>query len=181
MNQKPNKYLDKDNLTKIATVANIIGQNGNVAINLQLPDYDFDNGEPVLVETDGYLVPFFIDSDSVFYTKKTICLRFNTIFNGKAASCLVGKDIFALTDNLPEDEDDDADLYFEYIGFIAYDQNNNLLGEIMSIDDIPGNPLIVINNNDKELLVPVFSVEVIDCDLDNKVVKMSIPDGITSI
>ena len=44
MNQKPNKYLDKDNLTKIATVANIIGQNGNVAINLQLPDYDFDNG-----------------------------------------------------------------------------------------------------------------------------------------
>ena len=34
MNLKPNKYLDRGNLTKIATIYNYLGSNGGVVLNL---------------------------------------------------------------------------------------------------------------------------------------------------
>ena len=70
MKQKLNKYLDRGNLTKIATIYNYLGSNGGVVLNLEPPYLEIITEEPVLVDIDGYLVPFFIDEDTVFYNKK---------------------------------------------------------------------------------------------------------------
>ena len=179
MNQKPNKYLDRSNLTKIASVYNYLGSNGGVVLNLVPPYYEIITEEPVLVDIDGYLVPFFIDEDSVFYNKKTVSVRFSTIKSQKSASSLIGHDVYALTESLDTEEIEDE--VFEYEGFTAYDSNGNLLGVITGIDDIPGNPLMVVDNGGKELLIPALAVEVIDVDEDAKKITISIPEGLTNL
>ena len=179
MKPKPNKYLDRSNLTKIATIYNFLGSNGGVVLNLVPPFYEIITEEPVLVDIDGYLVPFFIDEDSVFYNKKTVSLRFTTIKSQKSASSLIGHDVYALTESLDIDEDEEEQ--FEYEGYTAFDHLNNHLGVIQGIDDIPGNPLMIIDNNGKELLVPALAVEVIDVDDDAKKITISIPEGLTDL
>lgn len=179
MNPKPSKYLDRGNLTKIATIYNFLGSNGGVVLNLVPPFYEINSEEPVLVEIDGYLVPFFIDEDTVFYNKKAVSLRFTTIKSQKSASSLIGCNVYALTESLDTDEDEEEQ--FEYEGYTAYDYNNTLLGVIQGIDDIPGNPLMVIDNSGKELLVPALAVEVIDVDDDAKKITISIPEGLTDL
>lgn len=179
MNQKPNKYLDRSNLTKIASVYNYLGSNGGVVLNLVPPYYEIITEEPVLVDIDGYLVPFFIDEDSVFYNKKTVSVRFSTIKSQKSASSLIGHDVYALTESLDTEVIEGE--VFEYEGFTADDSNGNLLGVITGIDDIPGNPLMVVDNGGKELLIPALAVEVIDVDEDAKKITISIPEGLTNL
>ena len=179
MNPKPSKYLDRGNLTKIATIYNFLGSNGGMVLNLVPPYYEILTEEPVLVDIDGYLVPFFIDEDTVFYNKKTVSLRFTTIKSQKSATSLIGRDVYALTETLDIDEDEEEQ--FEYEGYTAFDHHNNHLGVIKGIDDIPGNPLMVIDNSGKELLVPALAVEVIDVDDDAKKITISIPEGLTDL
>lgn len=179
MKQKLNKYLDRGNLTKIATIYNYLGSNGGVVLNLEPPYLEIITEEPVLVDIDGYLVPFFIDEDTVFYNKKTVSLRFTSVKTQKSASSLIGRDVYALTESLDiEEEEEDS---FEYEGYTAYDHHNNLLGVITGIDDIPGNPQLVIDNKGKELLVPALAVEVIDVDEKANKITISIPEGLTDI
>ena len=171
--------MDRSNLTKIASIYNFLGSNGGVVLNLVPPFYEIITEEPVLVDIDGYLVPFFIDEDSVFYNKKTVSLRFTTIKSQKSASSLIGHDVYVLTESLDIDEDEEEQ--FEYEGYTAFDHLNNHLGVIQGIDDIPGNPLMIIDNNGKELLVPALAVEVIDVDDDAKKITISIPEGLTDL
>ncbi len=179
MKQKLNKYLDRGNLTKIATIYNYLGSNGGVVLNLEPPYLEIIAEEPVLVDIDGYLVPFFIDEDTVFYNKKTVSLRFTSVKTQKSASSLIGRDVYALTESLDiEEEEEDS---FEYEGYTAYDHHNNLLGVITGIDDIPGNPQLVIDNKGKELLVPALAVEVIDVDEKANKITISIPEGLTDL
>jgi len=179
MKQKLNKYLDRGNLTKIATIYNYLGSNGGVVLNIEPPYLEIIAEEPVLVDIDGYLVPFFIDEDTVFYNKKTVSLRFTSVKTQKSASSLIGRDVYALTESLDIDEEEEDS--FEYEGYTAYDHHNNLLGVITGIDDIPGNPQLVIDNKGKELLVPALAVEVIDVDEKANKITISIPEGLTDI
>ena len=179
MNLKPNKYLDRGNLTKIATIYNYLGSNGGVVLNLEPPFLEIITEEPVLVDIDGYLVPFFIEDDSVFYNKKTVSLRFTTIKSQKSASPLIGRSVYALTESLDIEEDDED--VFEYEDYTAYDQNDLLLGTIKGVYDIPGNPLLVVDGGAKEILIPLLAIEVLNADEDSKTIKISIPEGLTDI
>ena len=128
MNPKPSKYLDRGNLTKIATIYNFLGSNGGVVLNLVPPYYEILTEEPVLVDIDGYLVPFFIDEDTVFYNKKTVSLRFTTIKSQKSATSLIGRDVYALTETLDIDEDEEEQ--FEYEGYTAPQEKNEFIAKV---------------------------------------------------
>lgn len=177
-----NKYFDRAELTKFGTIAAFNGTKGDVVLNPQSPDYEINEQEPVLVETDGYLVPFFIDPDSVFYPKNgDIIIRFDNIKSNAEAMSLIGKDVYVSTDDLiiSEPDDDDSDNGFKYSNYNVYDQDDQLLGKITDIDDIPGNPLIVIHNSfGEEVLVPLNAAEILDENDFTKTVKLSIPDGL---
>ncbi|MCQ2975570.1 MAG: hypothetical protein MJ211_12285 [Bacteroidales bacterium] len=181
MNQKLNKYLNKSNLTKLAQIAGFRGSMGEIILKLISPNYDINEKEPLIVEFNGYMVPFFIVDNSIFYDKKnTISLKFKSVKNNIVANNLIGKNVWALTETLIIDNDEfDDNEVFIYRDFSVIDQYNNSLGIIKDIDEIPGNPLIIIeSNNGVEILVPLMAAEVINQDLDNKIVKLSIPEGL---
>jgi len=181
MKQKLNKYFDKANLTKFGSIAAFKGTKGDIVLKPQSLDYEINESEPVLVETDGYLVPFFIDNDSVFYQKNgEISLKFDNINSNTEAANLMGKDVYVATEDLIsyETEDDDEEI-FKYRNWEVYDQNDNLLGKIIDIDDIPGNPLIIIHNSfNEEILVPLNATEVLSENDTINTIKITIPDGL---
>ena len=63
-----------------------------------------------------------------------------------------------------------------------FDQNDVLLGKIVDIDDIPGNPLIIIHNAfGEEILVPLNAAEVLAENDTIRTIKITIPDGLLDI
>lgn len=185
MNPKLSKYFDKAELTKLGEIVAFKGTKGDVVLRLDNPNFDINIQEPVLVETDGYLVPFFVQEDSVFYSKNgDISLRFDTIQSNEDASKVVRKPVYVSNDDLVIDEDDDEEGYynFKYANYDVFDQNDALLGKIVDIDDIPGNPLIIIHNSfGEEILVPLNGAEVLAENDTIRTIKLSIPEGLLDI
>ncbi len=184
MNPKLSKYFDKSKLTKLGEIVAFKGTKGDVVLRLDNPNYDINSQEPVLVETDGYLVPFFVQEDSVFYSKNgDISLRFDTIQSNEDADKVVRKPVYVSNDDLVVDEDEDDEYNdFKYANYDVFDQNDVLLGKIVDIDDIPGNPLIIIHNSfGEEILVPLNAAEVLAENDTIRTIKITIPDGLLDI
>ena len=185
MNQKLSKYFDKSKLTQLGEIVAFKGTKGDVVLRLSNSDYDINEQEPVLVEIDGYLVPFFIEADSVIYSKNgDVALKFDTINSNEEAAKIIRKLVFVSNDDLiicQSDDDDDID-DFKYANYDVFDQNDNLLGKIVDIDDIPGNPLIIVHNAfGEEILVPLNAAEVLEENDTFRTIKITIPDGLLDI
>jgi len=184
MKQALSKYFDKARLTKLGSIVAFKGTKGDVVIRLGSPDYDINEQEPVLVEIDGYLVPFFIQENSVFFSKNgEVSLKFDTINSNEEAARVMKKDVYVPTEDLllDEDADDDGDWdgEFKYANYDVFDQDDQLLGKIVDIDDIPGNPLIVIHNSfGEEILVPLNCAEVLAENDTIRTVKITVPEGL---
>lgn len=181
MKQLLNKYFDKDKLTKLGSIVAFKGTKGDVVIRLDSPDYDINEQEPVLVEIDGYLVPFFIQEDSVFFQKNgEMSLKFDTLNSNEEAARVMKKDVYVSEEDLVSDGDDyDEEDDFKYINYDVFDQNDQLLGKIVDVDPIPNNPLLVIHNSfGEEILVPVNCAEILDENDTIRTVKITIPDGL---
>lgn len=185
MNPKLSKYFDKSKLTKLGEIVAFKGTKGDVVLRLDNPNYDINSQEPVLVVTDGYLVPFFVQEDSVFYSKNgDISLRFDTIQSNEDAAKVVRKAVYVSEDDLviDEDTDEEGSYNFKYANYDVFDQNDALLGKIVDIDDIPGNPLIIIHNSfGEEILVPLNGAEVLAENDTIRTIKLAIPDGLLDI
>jgi len=182
MKQKPNKYFDKALLTEFGLCVALKGTEGDIVLRLNDPDYEVNSTEPMLVETDGCLVPFFIEEDSVNYNKNgEVSLKFDTVNSNSEAFELTGKKVYVLTEDLiKEDFDEDGyDSDFKYLNYNCYDQNDTLLGKIVDVDDIPGNPLLIIHDSfGKEILVPVNAAEILDENDIIQTVKITVPEGL---
>lgn len=185
MNPKLSKYFDKSKLTKLGEIVAFKGTKGDVVLRFDNPNYDINSQEPVLVETDGYLVPFFIQEDSVFYSKNgTVSLKFDTIHSNEDAAQVIKKAVYVSNDDLIIDDEDEDSAYdhFKYANYDVFDQNDALLGKIVDIDDIPGNPLIIIHNSfGEEILVPLNGAEVLAENDTIRTIKLAIPDGLLDI
>jgi len=184
MNKRLNKYFEKSELVLLGQIAAFKGTKGDVVLHTESPAYEINETEPVLVETDGYLVPFFIEADSVFYSKNgDVSLKFDTVNSAAEAGRLAGKKVFVLKDDLIEtDEEDGFDNDFKYLNYSCYDQNGRLLGKIVEVDDIPGNPLLIIHDSfDKEVLVPVNAAEILEENDIIQTVKITVPDGLLEL
>lgn len=156
---------------------------GDVVISITSPDYDIDEKEPVLIEFEGYRVPFFIVEDSIRNCgKNQISLRFDTIKSAARAAQIVGKNIWVLKEDLITYQDDDDDFQDDDIslaGYTFYNADNELIGVVTDFVFIPGNPLIIVEmSNKKELQIPVNAVNVISRDDQNKTMTIEIPEGL---
>ncbi len=183
MKQLLSKYFDRVRLTKLGTIVAFKGTKGDVVIRLASPDYDIDEQEPVLVEIDGYLVPFFIQENSVFFSKNgEMSLKFDTLNSNEEAARVMKKDVYVSTEDLLVDDEADGDDWisdFKYANYDVFDQDSQLLGKIVDVDDIPGNPLLVIHNSfGEEILVPLNCAEVLDENDTIRTVKITIPEGL---
>lgn len=183
MRQKLSKYFDRSGLVRLGTIDAFKGTRGDVVIELASPDYDINEQEPVLVEIDGCLVPFFIQQDSVFYSQNgEISLKFDTIGSSDEAVRIMKKDVYVPEEDLvfnSDSCDDDIEADFQFANYEAFDQDGHLLGKIIGIDPIPGNPLIVIHNSfGEEILTPLNCAEVLAHNDTIRTVSITIPDGL---
>ena len=161
------------NLRQIAQVLKSNGTDGEVAISFRdIAPEDISTEEPVFIYFDGLPVPFFIESFTRRGAGKAL-VRLTGIGNLADAEEIVGKAVY-----IPDDPDTGENGFSSIIGWSLYDSNHNEVGIISDFFDIPGNPCIEAGTVSGTVLIPLHEDLVISIDEENKILTMTIPEGL---
>lgn len=166
-----------DNTIKIGKVSKSRSAKGDLQINLSGITGDMFVGEFLILDIDGLKVPFKIsDSD----------IRANSMFV-KFEECtespesLVGRDVFCQSEDLESLTEERLSLNIGLLkGFEVYDSQAGHLGAISSIDTSTANTIIYVQG-EKEILIPLAEEFVEEFDIDNKTLRLRLPEGLVSI
>jgi 16S rRNA processing protein RimM len=137
------------------------------------------NMESLLIETPQGLVPYFIDR-SQLHKSSLLRVKFEGIDSENEAEALIKKDLFLPLNMLPPLEGNQF-YYHEITGFTAIDQMDKEIGIIKNVNDLGPQPILVIDSDDTEILIPVHDDFIKNLDRQNKKMYLNLPEGLLDI
>ena len=158
---------------KTTTVGKIVSKHGfkgnlNISIDASFID-DIFEGDYLFVIIDQKGVPFLIES--LNSTKQIVKLQF--VDSEEIALELVGKDVaIEFSENHAQSTSNGLD------GFLLYDQHKTLIGNITAIEEYPGHPMLVVNCENREILIPLIEDWITNLNEDSRTLHMSLPEGL---
>ena len=160
----------------IGYIAKPHGIAGNIILRLNGNFADeIEPGEPLFVEFDGTLVPFFIEEITPQENRAIVKLEF--VNSEPEASKLSSKSVFSSL-RASEISADNASLFES---FSINDENSGKEGEILEYIPDELNPLFKTVFNEKEFLIPVSSDFILQIDKENRCIHMKLPEGLLDI
>lgn len=144
----------------------------------------FESLQSVIIEAKNTVDPLIICNskeltiENIKYFKEKVILKFKGIEDIDTALKL--KDTYLLVNRkdavkLPENS------YFicDLIGSTVYDENEIILGSLINIFPTGSNDVYVVRNKDgMEILIPALKTVVQSVDIENRVIKVVLPEGL---
>ena len=130
----------------------------------------------------GCMVPYFIVNDAAERADGVI--KFESTNDPESAKILVSKSIYLHKDQILASDYVAEGLAFDYLkGMQMYNDNNQqLIGVVDNIVEYPEQEIaIVIDQNEKEYLIPVNVFNVIDVKMEESKVYIDIPEGLLDL
>ncbi len=161
---------------KIGYILKPHGLKGEVTVSL---DSGIPEGvESVFLEKDSRLIPYFIESISVRGPKAFV--KFDDVNSLEMAEAISRQGIYIPK---PERAKSKQGQYYpdEVIGFEVYDVSDELIGIIKEVMDEGPNPMLVFDQNGKEILVPINSPFIENVDKRKKRFTVNLPEGFLDI
>lgn len=143
-----------------------------------LPVADPEQNEPVFVEIDGIPVPFFIKQFR-FLSDDTAIVQLDEVDTSQQASEFINCRVFLHKDKVGV-EDEIID-YKELEGFRVNDEQHDGTGILLQVLEHTENIIMVVEWNGEEVLIPFHEDIVRNIDYRNRVIDVSVPDGLFDI
>lgn len=141
-----------------------------------------EDGNPLIVEMDGILVPFYIES---FRSKGTeSCLiKLVGIDSQQDSRQFVNKIVYGLRSDLVDYFDsEDMDIESDFIGFKMIDKELGEVGNVIDIDDSTANVLFVVESPEQRVIyVPAAEEFITAIDDERKIIETSLPTGLIDL
>jgi 16S rRNA processing protein RimM len=134
--------------------------------------------EMVFVEIRDKLIPWVIESIHLEGQKANIKLQ--DVGTMEAAERLVGSILFLPLELLPKLRGNKF-YYHEVTGFKVNDARQGYIGQIERVLDLPGNPLLVVQFDQKEILLPITDAIIKKVDRKKKQIDIEAPEGLLDI
>ncbi|MCH8554690.1 MAG: ribosome maturation factor RimM [Schleiferiaceae bacterium] len=139
----------------------------------------YENLESVFLYINGELIPFFI-AQSQLLPSKVLRIQFEGIQTEEAADQLLGAKVYLPTSFLPPLSG--KKFYFhEVVGFQVMDKEYGIVGAIKVVLERPPQPVFVIQNNDREILIPAIDEFIDSIDREQKIVYLHAPEGLINL
>lgn len=164
----------------IGQIAKLHGYKGGVSLFLDVshPE-EYKDVESFFVDVDGILTPFFIESFKL-KNKGFAAVKFLGVDTEQNARSLIKKKVY-----LPETElkelDQSSFYDHEIIGYSIEDVVKGHIGKVTGVADLKLNPLLIIDFNDKEILLPLFDGLIVNVDREKKHLKVKAPEGLIDL
>jgi len=107
-------------------------------------------------------------------------LTFREISSRDEAKALTGSELYIESGRFPKLENG-AYYWFELIGLNVYTTDDRYIGHLESIIETKANDVYVVKKNDQEILIPALKSVVRSIDIDQKIMRVELPDGLEEI
>lgn len=153
---------------------------GEVVIKLDTDEPElYQEMESVYVDFGNNLVPFFIEKSSL-HKGNQLRVRFEDVNSEADADAILKSDIYLPLTLLPKLSGDK--FYFhEVIGYKVVDISFGEVGTIVRIIDTAAQPLFEIDNDGKEVFIPMIDNFIKKVDKVNKVIEVETPEGLIEL
>lgn len=168
-----------ESISAIGTLGKPHGIKGEIVATL---DYDIDVTalRCIILDIDGIYVPFFVSAVRP-KSAESVLLTIDGITDESQAAALSGKTLFALNEELGE-EDSDGGFYVEdLVGYTLYDTGDSRIGVIEDVEDSTANTLLMVRHDGEIVYVPVAEELITGWDSENRTLTMNLPEGLLDI
>ncbi|MGM0531153.1 MAG: ribosome maturation factor RimM [Bacteroidota bacterium] len=166
---------------KLGEVLKSHGKEGEVIISSdQGLSEDFLKMESIFIEINGGLVPFFIEHARL-KSSQTAILKLEDIDSIEAANEVTGCNWYLHQKDWEKLKQSQAGSYVTVVGFTLIDQNDDEIGTVEGILEIPSNTLLQVRHGNNLVEVPVNEETLYKIDEESQTVKNHIPEGLLEI
>lgn len=144
---------------------------------------ELDDLSCIVLDIDGIFVPFFI-SGVRQRGAQSYLVTVDGIDNERKAMSIANKTIYALSEEVAEEDIDDEDGFYaeDFIGFGISTDDGALNGTITDVDDSTENVLFIVTaDNGKTHLIPVAEELITEIDTDARHITVELPSGLLEI
>ena len=167
--------IKPEEVYRIGRLGKAHGVKGEVSFQFDDDIFDRVDSDYLILEVDGILVPFFIE-EYRFRSDTVALVKFEDVDTQQRAQELTGCDVYfprSLAD------DDEAPSLSMLIGFdVVGVTTGTTVGRIAAIDDSTANLLFELEDG---RLIPAAEELITNIDTKNKVIKMTIPEGLLDL
>lgn len=139
----------------------------------------YEDLDAMFIEVRNTLIPFFIES-SQLHKSDLLRVQFEDVTTEADADSLLKCEVFLPLELLPKLEGDK--FYFhEVIGFTMEDKKYGKVGIITGINDSTAQALFEVDNNGKEILIPLNDEFIVEVDRKNHTILVDTPEGLIDL
>lgn len=171
--------MKQDDFVEVAYITKTHGLKGEVQVAFSYDEPEKLKIKSVFIDFNGKMVPHFVSHYKISQ-KQLAYFLFEDIDHIDKAQALVKKKIFLFKKLMPKREKEDFSFY-DLEGFNAFDVLQGELGEIVEVREYPQQFLATVNYKEKEVLFPLSDDLIENIDIENKTIKINLPEGLLDI
>jgi len=163
-------------LKRFGTILKTHGVQGELIVSVvsDIPE-KFELPGAVFIVINGIPVPFFPEYYEVI-SDNSLKIKFDTICNREDAMRYYNLDVLA--DRKSVSRFFPKQKLFSVIGYVINDESGRKVGKVTEFDDIPGNPVVTVDNGLNKILLPVNEELIIEVDEKARILTLRIPEGL---
>ncbi|MBD5340067.1 MAG: ribosome maturation factor RimM [Muribaculaceae bacterium] len=151
----------------------------NAVLNID-PEY-VEEGNPLIIETDGIPVPFYAESIRPKGASSYL-IKLEGVDSVEEADELVNNLIFAPRKDVEDYMGEELLLGDDLEGYRVVDKDLGEIGVLESIDSSTENELFVVRTpDDEEVYIPIVDDFIVDIDQENGIINTSLPEGLVDL
>jgi len=169
---------------KIASIIKTHGYRGSLVLkidnNISFSQLNkcLKEGNAIFISKDGIPVPFFISVNTLdFIDEKVIQLKLDDLNDMENAKAYINNDVY-MPSGCIETEPDNKLSPDSWVGFKVIDKSHGFVGVVVGFsEEIPQNPLLIIENKGKELMIPLNGNLVSSIEMGVEEILTNLPEG----
>ena len=161
----------------LGTITKTHGVDGKLILNTEFNLDTKDFREPIFIEFDGLLVPFFLKSADLKRNDQYI-VELELVSSMDEATDIVGRTVYLAKDDLVLQQHFDLS---QLEGIVIIDQKLGEIGPCVRIDTIAGNYLLAVDTTNDEVLIPFVEDFIVEFIPEENYILLNLPDGLLEI
>lgn len=170
--------MDKNEHFYLGTISRKFSFKGEVVLQIN-PDLGYfpEHLKSVFVEIQQKRIPFFIEFTKA-HKKNNLRIKFEDVNTEVEADRLVKREVYVLKSEIDIDEEFSLK---DLIGFTAYDDKDDLIGEIVNLNTSTPQALFELTSEHGPLLIPVNDDWILEIDEENQAIYFELPEGLLDL
>jgi len=168
--------MNKEDFIEVGSIIKCQGFKGELKVSLVYSEIKLQNKEPIFVEINQKLVPFFIERFQLF--EREVVIKLEDINSLEQAREIIELNVFLPKNNVEVIESVKLDCI---VGYEVEDKKLGSLGKIVEIEELPHQYLAKVIYKSKEVLLPLNEEIIQGVNDEDRIINTDLPDGLLDI